>query len=92
MTQEGMNADIEQKVDKAKFKDFKEGKEAMSVLIKKYETTRDLQKKTRRVMQEKFAARLYRIIQDPAERERLLEGFLNHQEREREEEKVQNVF
>jgi hypothetical protein len=43
-------------------------------------------------MQEKFAARLYRIIQDPAERERLLEGFLNHQEREREEEKVQNVF
>ena len=62
------------------------------MLIKKYETTRDLQKKTRRVMHEKFAARLYRIIQDPADRLRLLESFLPHQEREQEEEKIQNVF
>ena len=38
---DGMKSDSEHKSDKAKFKDFKEGKEAMSVLIKKYETTRD---------------------------------------------------
>lgn len=40
--QDGMKSESEHKSDKAKFKDFKEVKEAMSVLIKKYETTRDL--------------------------------------------------
>lgn len=41
--QDGWIPDQEQKVveKKGKFKDFKEGKEAMSLLIQKYETTRE---------------------------------------------------
>ena len=73
-----------------KFKSFKEVKDKVTELAGRYETTHQAQRKIRRLMQDKFAARIYRMIDDPVDRLNLLDGFLQDKDGYMEDRKRQD--
>ncbi len=75
----------ELKQEPPKYASISQVKGALEELAKRHDMASDQQKKTRRLMRDKFANRLYRMIKDPQERLYLLDKFLPNNERDKEE-------
>jgi hypothetical protein len=57
-------------------KDIKSVKERLEELNKRYLDTFEVQKRLNRQMRDKFAERVYKVVDDEGDRIRLMKGFL----------------